>query len=57
MMTGERLQMIIEWLDWDRLTKWEEKFVEDIENRFKIYGKLTERQEEVLEEIFKKKQR
>jgi len=56
-MTKERLKMIIEWLDWDKLTEWEERFVEDVENKFKIYGKLTEKQEEVLEEIFKKKQR
>ena len=56
-MTRDRFQMIIEWLDWDRLTEWEEMFVEDLERKFNTYGYLTARQEKVLEEIFKKKQR
>ena len=54
-MNKERLQWIIEWLDWDRLSTREENFVISVEDYFKRYQELSDRQEEVLERIFREK--
>ena len=54
-MNKERLQWIIEWLDWDRLSTWEENFVVSAEEYFKRYGRLSEKQEEILERIHREK--
>ena len=54
-MNKERLQWIIEWLDWDRLSTWEENFVVSAEEYFKRYGRLSEKQEEILERIHSEK--
>lgn len=48
---------IIEGLDWDKLTEWEEEFVQNCETRLGMVGDITPRQEEVLEDIFRKKAR
>lgn len=54
-MTKNRLDWIIKGLDWEKLTNWEEKFVEACEKGFKKYGDLTVKMEEVLERIFREK--
>ena len=56
-MTKDRLKWIISGLDFDKLTDWEEKRVEEWEKQFKEKGYLTDRQEEILERIFKEKGR
>ncbi len=56
-MIKDRLQWIIHGLDYERLTSWEEKFVEDVEGYFKRRGDLTDKQEEILERIYKEKSR
>ena len=56
-MTKDRLSWIISVLDFNDLNNWEEKFIEDIEKYFHRKGDLTERQEEILERIFKEKSR
>jgi hypothetical protein len=56
-MIASRLKWIITGLDWERLTPWEEKFVEDMENYFNRKGDLTDKQEEILERIYKEKSR
>ena len=56
-MDKARLSWIISGLDFDTLSDWEEKFIEDIEKYFHRKGDLTERQEEILERIFKEKSR
>jgi len=42
------------YLDFDDLNDWEQEFVESVETRFKTLGFLTERQEDKLEQIFRK---
>lgn len=55
LMTKDRILWIISGLDWDRLTRWEENFVERMEIQFKEEGDLTRGQEEKLEEIYREK--
>ena len=54
-MDKQRLAWIIEGLDWDKLNEWEEEFVQACENRMGIMGAVTPRQEEVLENLYRKK--
>jgi len=56
-MTLDRLKWIISGLDFDYLTDWEQQFVETVEIYFYRKGNLTERQEEILERIFREKSR
>ncbi len=56
-MKTDRLKWIISGLEWDSLTDWERKFVEDVEVQFDRRGSLTDRQEEILERICKEKGR
>ncbi len=56
-MDRERLRWIISGIDWDQLTRWEEEFVESVELYFQRYQTLSDRQEEILERIFKEKGR
>jgi hypothetical protein len=56
-MDKERLGWIISGISWENLTDWEERFIEDMEAKFKRFGDLTEKQEEVLERIFREKAR
>jgi hypothetical protein len=56
-MTPDRLKWIISGLDFSELTEWEEGFVEDVEGYFQRKGDLTDRQEEILERIYKQKGR
>jgi hypothetical protein len=50
-----RLRWIIGGIEWDRLTPWEEDFVESIEAWFKAKGNLTEKQEAIIERIYREK--
>ncbi len=54
-MDKQRLQWIIEGLDWDKLNEWEEEFVQACENRMGVMGDVTPKQEEVLENLYRKK--
>jgi hypothetical protein len=54
-MDKKRLERIINGLDWDTLTKWEKGFVHSCEENFDKYGRLTDRQEEMLERLFREK--
>jgi hypothetical protein len=56
-MTKDRLDWVIRGLDWEKLSSWEEKFVESVETFFKKNGYLSENQEDKLEEIYRKKSR
>ncbi len=56
-MTKERLAWIIGGLDYEKLTPWEERFVEACEKGHKKYGNITDTMETKLEEIFKEKSR
>ena len=56
-MTKERLAWIIGGLDWEKLADFEESFVESCERYFKKHRGLTERQENLLEKIYKEKSR
>ena len=53
-MDDIRFNMIMKMIDFDELTDWEEKFVIDIEHKVKSGRKLTEYQEDKLEEIWRK---
>ena len=53
-MDGARFKHIMGYMDFDLLTDWEQEFIESIEYQFKNLGYLTERQEDVLEKIFRK---
>jgi hypothetical protein len=54
-MNIERLKWIISGLDFEKLNEWEERFVEDVEDYFKRKGNLTEKQEEIIERIYREK--
>ncbi len=54
-MTKDRLEWIIRWLDYPLLSEWEERFVESIEEQFKINGRISDKQEEIIERIYKEK--
>jgi hypothetical protein len=56
-MIESRLKWIICGIEWSLLTPWEEKFIEDVEAYFKRKGDLTDKQEEILERIYKEKSR
>jgi uncharacterized protein YllA (UPF0747 family) len=54
-MNKERLKWIISGLDFDSLTDWEQRFIEDCERRMERYGSITDRMEEIVERIYKEK--
>ncbi len=54
-MTGERLKWLISGIDFGSLTEWEEKFVCSLESYFERNGELTEKQEELIEGIYREK--
>ncbi len=56
LMTPERFTWIIKGLNFDELTDWESRFVEDMEKWMKKRGDLSDKQEEILERIFQEKQ-
>ena len=56
-MDKKRLEWIIKDFDWYTLTKWEKGFVHSCEDYFNKYGRLTERQEEILERLYREKPR
>lgn len=56
-MTKDRLHWIISGLDFNDLSLWEETFIESCERYFIKCGDLTEKQEEILERIYKEKSR
>ncbi len=56
-MTKDRLSWIISGLDFNDLSLWEQKFMESCESYFKRYGDLTDKQEEILERIYRDKGR
>jgi len=53
-MDVNRLKFIIKALDFDRISDWEEDFLISIEEQFKRKGNLTEKQEEIAEQIFRR---
>lgn len=38
--------------NFERLTEWENGFIESISEKFERYGSLSEKQEEILEKIY-----
>ncbi len=55
-MTPERFAWIIKGLDFDKLSDWESRFIEDMEKWMEYRGDLSEKQEEILERIFQERQ-
>jgi len=53
-MDVNRLKFIIKALDFDRISNWEEDFLISIEEQFKRKGNLSEKQEEIAEQIFRR---
>jgi len=56
-MDRERFEWILEGLDDDKLTVWEAEFLESVAAFFENRGYLTEKQEEILERIYREKSR
>jgi len=54
-MTKDRLTWVLHGIDLDRLNEWEERFIGDVEPYFDRNGNLTDRQEEILERIYREK--
>lgn len=53
---NQRIKWIIRGgLDWDKLTEWEQSFIESIEQQSDNRRILTDRQMEKLEDIYEKK--
>ena len=55
-MDSARFKMILKFLDYDLLTDWEMDFLISVEEQFNEKGCLSEKQEEVLERIYKERQ-
>lgn len=59
-MNKKRLQHIIKMLDYDLLTEWEHDFIISIEEQFitgnKSINKMSDKQEEIVERIYEKRQ-
>lgn len=53
---SDRIQHIIKFMDFEKLTDWEIKFMESIESYYKAKRTLSERQIETLEKIFTESQ-
>lgn len=53
-MDVNRLKFIVKALDFDRISDWEEDFLISIEEQFKRKGNLSEKQEEIAEQIFRR---
>ena len=51
-LMASRVQHILKFMDFDKLTDWETKFMESIESHDKAGHALSERQIETLEKIF-----
>ncbi|MDP2366345.1 MAG: hypothetical protein Q8M94_21540 [Ignavibacteria bacterium] len=47
--------MIIELLDFDKVPDWETNFLVSVEKQFKRKGYLSKDQDEIVEEIFRKR--
>ena len=54
-MTKDRLKWIISGIDFNLLTDWEANFVESCETHFENRADLTEKQEEILERLYREK--
>lgn len=50
---SERIIHIFEYMEWDQLSDNQLDLAESFEDQFKRYGKLSEKQFEILEDIFK----
>jgi len=53
-MRDERIAHIFRYLEYDSLTEWEDDFILSVSEQYERKGSLTERQLEVLENIFRK---
>ena len=53
MATDQRLEHIFKYMNYDVLTDWEQRFVEDMEKRFRKGFDLSTKQDEILERIFR----
>jgi hypothetical protein len=52
--------VIAEWIraiqeDSDGLTKWEQDFVDSLDEQVELHGRISDRQEEILERIYSEK--
>jgi len=56
-MDKERFDWIISGLDFNDLTPWEEKFLEDMGYKMERGGQLSKWQEEKIEQIYREKSR
>ena len=54
-MTKDRLIWIIKSINFDSLTLWEETFLESVEKQFYKFGDISEKQEEILERIYRER--
>jgi hypothetical protein len=51
---SERIIHIFQYMEWDKITGSQLDLVDSFESQFKKYGKLSDRQFEILEDIFKR---
>jgi hypothetical protein len=56
-VTKDRLKWIISGFDLDLLSAWEKAFIDTIEWHFERKGDLSEKQEEILERLYREKGR
>ncbi len=54
-MTKDRLKWIISGIDFNKLNDWEENFVSSLEEQFDRRGNLTDKQEEIVERLYREK--
>ena len=54
-MDNNRLKMIIKYLNFDTMTDWDIEFMESVERQMDQKGKLSIRQEEIVEKIWRKR--
>jgi hypothetical protein len=54
-MNRERLKWVVSGINFEKITDWEQEFLESVETYFDRHGNITDKQEAILERIYKEK--
>lgn len=55
-MDRARFNWIIKAIEWDKLTDWEEQYLQSCDSQLKKKNELSEKQIDIIERIFREKQ-
>ena len=55
-MDRKRFDWILKAIEWEKLTNWEEEFLQSCDSQLKKKNELSEKQIDIIERIFREKQ-